>query len=233
MSKLTEEQKESGNRFAKTLGNIAWNSTALVMVLLLVAILLFSVVGVFVFFNVAGEAEELYQAEVQERSYEDIEYLPAEGELCYDGEYYIDLTDLDVKQLAYEHTTFGYGSSFFYYNDGRVLSTIDDLKAPDEIYTLHYDVWRGRRSQKALDKKEARLKKEYGGEAVAVTLDYGAAEAYWLGDELFLRYDEGYLFQFYSDTTRELLESQTCADFMRTQMRLPEIEEETLLDYFF
>ena len=48
-------------------------------------------------FNVAGEAEELYQAEVQERSYEDIEYLPAEGELCYDGEYYIDLTDLDVK----------------------------------------------------------------------------------------------------------------------------------------
>jgi len=33
-------------------------------------------------FNVAGEAEELYQAEVQERSYEDIEYLPAEGELC-------------------------------------------------------------------------------------------------------------------------------------------------------
>lgn len=233
MPNLTEDQKKKGMHIAKTAGDITWNASVFAVIFLIIMGLIGGVMFLYMFNESSEQVEAEYRAEVQERTYADIEYFPAEDEPCYDGEYYIDLADLGVKQLAYQHTTLGYGGDFSYYTDERVLSTIDDLKAPTEVYTLHYDVWRGRRSQKALDKKEARLKKEYGGEAVAAELDYGAAEAFWLGDTLFLRYEEGYLFQFYGDSTRELLESQACADFMRTQMQLPEIEEETILDYFF
>lgn len=219
MPKLTEEQKEKTKGFAQKVGDTLWDSTAIAMMLILAMILICGTVFFFLLFYSAGEVNDEYLAATQAES---IEYQHVEGEVCTNYEFGIDLADLGVAPLVYEGYLPGTEvdtPTYSFYE--HTFSTVDDIESPTKAYTLHYSIWTDKKHDEGmLDEREKKYKKEYGGEPVAATLDYGATDAYWLGDELLLRYGDDYLVVFYDDTTRELLESQACADFMRTEMKL-------------
>lgn len=221
MPKKTEEQKEKTKGIAEKVGDTLWNSTAIMLVIILVTILLCSIAFFgLLFYHGGANAEEQRAALLEDEQAR--AYYPSEGETCGDCEYGVDLADLGVEPLAYE--------AFYRCEDeppfimcDYLFSTKDDLENPTKEYTLSYVVWKTTESEE-LDEIEANFKKRwktrYGDEGVAAKLDYGATEAYWLGDELYLRYGDNCLIRFNSVTTRELIESQVCADFMRTEMKL-------------
>ena len=221
MPKLTEEQKEKRKDIAQKVGDALWNSSAFAMVFILAVILICGTAFIFLLFYSAEESKEQYLADEQARA-----YYPSEGETCGDCEYGVDLADLGVELLDYEayyRNEWGTEGCAPYTTCEYIFSTKDALESPTTVYTLHYEVRKAKNADE-LDELEEKIKGggryHDGTVPVAATLDYGAANAYWMEDELYLRYDDNCLMVFYRDTTRELLESQVCADFMRTEMKL-------------
>lgn len=198
-----------------------WNSSAFAMVFILAVILICGTAFIFLLFYSAEESKDQYLADEQARA-----YYPSEGETCGDCEYGVDLADLGVELLDYEayyRNEWGTEGYAPYTTCEYIFSTKDALESPTTVYTLHYEVRKAKNADE-LDELEEKIKGggRYpdGTVPVAATLDYGAANAYWMEDELYLRYGDNCLMVFYRDTTRELLESQVCADFMRTEMKL-------------
>ena len=214
MSKLTEEQKEKGRSFAKMVGDITWNASVLAVILLLIA----GFIGGVMFLYVFNDSTQQAEAELLKDAYEGRAYCPTEG-IEHDATYYVDFADLGVTPLAYSYE--GRNGSNLPLTDYTeyTYSMIDDENTPTEEFTLHYEVWdtvdpffTGRRVNS--------LKKHCDDEITVPELDYGADEAYWLGDDLLLRYGKSHLILFRNDTTRELIDSEVCADFMRNDMQL-------------
>lgn len=80
-----------------------------------------------------------------------------------------------------------------------------------------YEVWLNRHAS-ALEKKEKALQKQYNSEYIEAIQEYGADKAYWIGDNLVLRYDNCVIL-FKEDTTRSVLDSEACAAFFRKYLR--------------
>lgn len=202
----------------KNIGKSFYYAVAFVIGLMICLFLLVSVVLFFVTFSQAGEQSD-GMAKDDPMTYKDRSYYVSSGN--YDGEQYIDLTDLNVECLDYAYSGFSGNSYPLYTHDHIFLSTIDTIEDPTEEYTLSYSVWRSPIFF-FLDMKEKSLKNDYDGTVEKTALDYGAKESYWLGDELLLRYD-GHLLLFDEDTTKALIDNETCAEFMRTKMKMGKI----------
>ncbi len=62
------------------------------------------------------------------------------------------------------------------------------------------------------------MQKQYNSEYIEAIQEYGADKAYWIGDNLVLRYDNCVIL-FKEDTTRSVLDSEACAAFFRKYLR--------------
>ena len=212
MSLLTEKDKKKIKGFTKEAGNIAWY-TAILMVILLVILCL---IGGAAFLYLLSENAEEIESQGTGNNYEGLSYyLEEEG---HDIKYYVDFVDLGAKPLGYAAERIGGNSFPLTDNTEYTFSRIDDLEAPTEELILHYRVWDT--VDPFFTGRKVNSLKKHGEEITVPELDYGADESYWLGDDLLLRYGKSHLILFYSDTTRELIDSEVCADFMRNDMQL-------------
>ena len=199
----------------KNIEKAFYYAVAFIIGLMVFLFLLVSLVLFFITLSQAGEqSAEVIKDEPM--TYKGHTYYVTSG--LYDGEQYIDLADLNVECLEYGYSGFNWNSYPLYNHDQIFLSTIDTMEEPTEEYTLSYSVWKSPIFF-FLDMKEKSLKNDYQGIIEETKLDYGAQESYWLGDALLLRYD-GCILLFDKDSTKELLDNETCAEFMRTKMKL-------------
>lgn len=213
MSLLTKKDKKKIKGFTKEAGNVAWYTFILMVVLLVILCL----IGGAAFLYLMSENAEEIESQSLGNIYEGRSYYPTEAE-GHNVKYYIDFVDLGVEPLNYAYEGQNKSNLPLTKHTEYVFSMIDDLEAPTEELTLHYRVW------DTVDpfftgRKVNSLKKR-AEEITVPELDYGADEAYWLGDDLLLRYGKSHLILFYSDTTRELIDSEVCAGFMQNNMQL-------------
>lgn len=213
MSQLTKKDKKKIKGFVKEAGNIAWY-TAILMVGLLIILCL---IGGYAFLYLLSENAEEIESQGAGNIYEGRSYYPTEAE-GHDLKYYVDFVDLGITPLDYAYEGRNKSNLPLTKHTEYTFSMIDNLEAPTEELTLHYRVWDSV-DPFFVNRKVASLKKQYD-EITVPELDYGADEAYWLEDNLLLRYGKSHLILFYSDTTRELIDSETCVGFMRTDMQL-------------
>ena len=134
---------------------------------------------------------------------------------------YIDFSDLGVETLKYAHYNSEIEKEFGIKCSKEYLSMIDNIEKPTTEYTLHYDVWYSK-YKFFVDKKEKSILESYDGDVVTPELDYGGQSAYRLGEQLVIRCDDKNLLVLHCDTsTPNLFETETCAEFMRTEMEMP------------
>ena len=154
------------------------------------------------------------------------------NELIYNGRYYympeedmtsplyVDFSDLGVETLKFAHYNSEIEKEFGIKCSEEYLSMIDNIESPTSEYTLHYDVWYSK-YKFFVDNKEKAILESYEGDIIPSEMDYGGKNSYWLGEQLVIRYDDKNLFVFHSDTTPNLLDTEICADFIRTEMCVP------------
>ena len=141
-----------------------------------------------------------------------------------DGKYYrpsgevyaqfpITLEDVGLETLPYRYTSSFRGDNLISDRGTYVDSMVEQLEQPEQVWTLSYEIWRNP-VKGMLDRKEAQLQKRYGEQLAEAQYDYGAEQAYWIGEQLLLRYED-VIVLFNAETTRELVDSSVCADFMR------------------
>lgn len=136
---------------------------------------------------------------------------------------HIDFPDLGVERLKFVHSDseIEKGKVFEASRTKRYLSMIDDIEQPTKEYIIHYDIWSSK-YKFIVDRKEKAILESYDGDIVIPELDYGGQGAYRLGEQLVIRCDDKNLLVLHCDTsTPNLFETETCAEFMRTEMELP------------
>ena len=133
----------------------------------------------------------------------------------YNSDQWLDFHDIDVEVMQYGKIYAAESGSPIINHATRVYTTVDISENPTTKVSLDYEAWNS--SLDILLKwKESAIKKQLEEKPVTVAFDYGAESAYWLGDVLILRYNE-YLFCFNENTSRELLDSEKCASFMKME----------------
>ena len=184
---------------------------------------LMSIMLLFFTLGIANEAkqsmpviEEIREEFVyNERSY----YLLSETERAMSP--YIDFSDLDIETLKFSHYDNEIEKEVGIKCWKEYNSMIDNIENPTVEYTIHYDLWYSK-YKFFVDRKEKAILESYDGDIVATELDYGRQNAYWLGEQLVIRFNDKNLLIFHSDTTEKLLKSKACADFIRTEMHVSE-----------
>lgn len=195
-------------------------------------IILFIVFGIIVLMSITllfftlGIADEAKQSIVVSEDNDNSKNFIYNGRSYYMPEedmttpLYVDFSDLGIETLKFVHYNSEIEKEFGIKCSEEYLSMIDNIEKPTTEYTLHYDVWYSK-YKFFVDKKEKSILESYDGDIVTPELDYGGQSVYWLGEQLIIRYDDKNLLIFHSDTTPNLLETEKCADFMSTEMRVP------------
>lgn len=132
-----------------------------------------------------------------------------------------DLEDLGVEIMPYRYQSAIISDGLFTDHGIYIDSLANDIEHPEKILTVEYEVWLNRHAS-ALEKKEKALQKQYNSECIEAIQDYGADKAYWIGDNLVLRYDNCVIL-FKEDTTRSVLDSEACAAFFREKFAVEEL----------
>lgn len=125
----------------------------------------------------------------------------------------ITLENIGVGALPYRYASCMTGHDLMSDRGVYVDSMVDRLGTPKQVWTLSYEIWRIP-VKGLLDRKETQLQKRYGEKTAETDYDYGALHAYWIGEQLLLRYEDVIVF-FHAETTREAIDNNSCADFMR------------------
>lgn len=199
--------------FVKQLINALFTSTALVIVILIFFFLSCSTIGLFIFIHYAGNTVT--------ETLDGLPYHETNG-IGYTTDTYIDLTDLGVDPLKYGHYSFRATDLPFFKHTTEIISEVDNLVSPDKQYILHYDIWRSS-IPFILDIKEHSLLKD-SKKAQKSTYDYGSHKAYWLDNgEFLIRYDDNHILLFRANTTKELIDSNVCAEFIKNNMTIPPV----------
>lgn len=196
------------------------------IILILIIFGIFALMSIMMMFLALGIANEAKQAtpvikyEQEEFVYNDRSYVMlSEGDRVVLA--YIDFSDLGVETLKFGHSNSENEKEFGLTCSKEYLSMIDDIENPTLEYTLRYDVW-GSKYKFLLDRKEKSILESYEGEIVTPELDYGGQSAYWIGEQLVIRFDDKNLFVLHCDaSTSGLFETETCAEFMRTELEMP------------
>lgn len=150
-------------------------------------------------------------ANIGEWHYEQKDYIP-------DDQLPIVLEDLGVETQPYRYNRIIINHNMRSTQGEYIDSLADSVENPQQINTLHYEVWQSD-DAKELDKRVKQLQKRYSTDTdAAASYDYGA-EATWLGDNLMLRYEDCVLL-FHDDSTKELLDSAGSAEFFRETFEL-------------
>lgn len=125
----------------------------------------------------------------------------------------ITLENVGVSTLPYRYTSCILSDNLISDQGVYVDSMVDRLGTPKQVWTLSYEIWRIP-VKGLLDRKEKQLQKRYGEKTAETDYDYGTLHAYWIGEQLLLRYADVIVF-FHAETTREAIDNNSCADFMR------------------
>ncbi len=226
----TTKQIFKDKEFQKEVKDGIFSAVGLTTALMIGITFIIATVGFFLLMNsldVSNKANIAKDAEMTYNDYVYREFHPYDDTLWDTGEY-VNLANLQIEPLTYTcETKTGYDEPAQEY----YLSTIDNIKAPTEEYTLSYHVYTNV-DISSVDEAEQELLDDFDGTPVAAQLNYGADTAYWLDDELLLRYDEQHLLYFYDDTTRALIDNEETAAFIRDRMQLGEpYEKVSTWDY--
>ncbi len=188
------------------MGNILFSAFFIILLCIGAFLLITFTIAFFGAMNEAGKPE--YQSpESLPASY--FEFQPED----YSSKEWLDFQDLNEGIYQYGTISVAEGG-FPGMNHATVLfRTADNLENPTMEKILDYAGWTSDMAL-LLDLKEKSLKKKV--EPVALEADYGAQRAYRLGDTLVIRYPNR-LFRFHENTTRELVESEACAAFMKQE----------------
>ncbi len=188
--------------------NIAVPAAALTILVVGMVVVLFGAISWFYVFANSGQE----QAESTANQYPYVQVI--EGERY--GGLPVMLEDLGADVLAYRYVKSRGFIGPITTSSNIVDSTIDNVESPEKEFTLKYTVWR-QNSIKIpflLSLKEKTLQISRGGNLSQAQYDYGANQAYWIGDCLLLRYADTVIF-FDESSTKDLLDSPACAAFMR------------------
>lgn len=134
------------------------------------------------------------------------------------------LEDLGVEALEYRYVKGGGFVGPITISSNCIDSMVDNVEAPEKEFTLNYTVWRQEtiKLPVLLSLTEKTLQVSRDGEISQVNYDYGADKAYWIGDYLLLRYADTLILSDAS-STKELLDSETCAAFFREKFAIEEL----------
>ena len=142
----------------------------------------------------------------------------AETEETY-ADYPVMLEDLGAEVMPYRYTSCIGSVMPTYTKDNYIDSMVDDIEKPTRIMTLEYEVWFA--SEKKQDSREKILQKQSSVKPETPRLNYGAENAYWVGDNLLLRYDNCIVY-FKDSSSRGLLDSETAAEFFQNEFEVPQ-----------
>lgn len=174
----------------------------LAIIVLFIIILLSLTVGFFGFFHYFDAPE----ANIGKYYYESTEDYTPNGLPINLINFNVEVLDFYYRKASGVHYPF---LSHYSYID----SLADDIKNPTQIITLNYDIWESSISF-LLDRKEKSLQKKYKGEIEEANFDYGSKKAYWIKDNLILRY-ESQIVCFNGNSPKNIIDNEICASYMR------------------
>ena len=154
---------------------------------------------------------------------EEVNPSPNVGMRYYDvteedyANYPVMLEDLGAEVMPYRYTNTSTMVMPNYSESEYVDSMVDDIENTTKILTIEYEIRVA--DAKELDSREKTLQKRSDEEPIVTKLDYGAESSYWLGDNLLLRYDDCLVY-FKDSSSRDMLDSETAAEFFRTDFVL-------------
>ena len=121
------------------------------------------------------------------------------------------LNDIGIEMQDYAHMSTSVDDTPFVYHSTLVLSTTDSVTNPTKLTTVVYEIFKSP-AEPILDFKEKALNKY-----ISTELDYGSKSAYWLEDNLILRY-EGQLLIIYGEPSRGIIDTSSFANAMRNKL---------------